>query len=327
MSFVDIVTISVKSGHGGAGSSSFRREKYVPKGGPDGGDGGKGGDVIFRATPQLQTLLDLKIKHAYHAQNGSPGKAKKQFGLDGKDLLIEVPCGTIVYTPAKDKITDLTHPGDTFVIAYGGKGGKGNVHFASSTNRAPRYAQPGLPGEEKEIILELRLIAEVGLVGFPNAGKSTLLKTLTQANPKIAAYPFTTLTPNLGTLKFPDQEVVIADIPGLLEGASKGVGLGDTFLRHIDRTKLLVYLIEVKESPDETLQNFLTLENELRKSTYNLLEKKRIITLSKVDQVDEACLTATLALFTEKGLKVIPISSFGSIGIAELTDQIRELRG
>ena len=326
MSFVDKVTIQVKSGKGGEGACSFRREKYVPKGGPDGGDGGDGGSVILETNPTLQTLLDIKIKQNYKAKNGNPGMGNKKFGTKGPDLILQVPCGTLIFDENHSLIADLKSKTDSYIAAQGGKGGKGNPHFATATQRTPRYAQPGLPGEEKKLTLELRLIAEVGLVGFPNAGKSTLLKTLTRANPKIADYPFTTLTPNLGTLKFPDQEIIIADIPGLIEGASDGVGLGDEFLRHIDRTELLVYLIAVEEDPEETWANFKVLENELRKSPYKLLEKERIITLSKVDEVAPEILEETLALFKKNDCAGLALSSFGQIGIAELTDEIREAR-
>lgn len=257
MKFVDIVEIELIAGHGGPGAVSFRREKYIPKGGPDGGNGGSGGSIVLKVSNKVQTLLDLKFKRKYKAKSGSPGRYKNQYGANAPDLVLDVPVGTIIWDENHDMIADLTELGQTLVVAKGGMGGKGNAMFATSTNRAPRIAQPGLPGEERSVTLELKMIAEVGLVGLPNAGKSTLLKALTNAKAKIGNYPFTTLHPNLGVLHFPDSEIVIADIPGLIEGASEGHGLGIDFLRHISRTKVIVHLVSLEEPEFDMLGTLL----------------------------------------------------------------------
>ena len=243
--FVDRVEIFVKAGDGGRGMASFRREKYVPKGGPDGGDGGNGGSVVFFADPNKNTLLDFAGKHHWRAERGQAGMGKKMFGKAGEDLVIPVPPGTVVFDTDKELlIADLDAPGKRVIIAKGGKGGRGNWHFKSSTNQAPRKVKDGKPGERRRLVLELKMIADAGFVGLPNAGKSTLLRALTRATPKVASYPFTTLHPNLGILELDDfRRITLADIPGLIEGASRGVGLGDRFLRHIERTALLVHLV------------------------------------------------------------------------------------
>ena len=239
MQFIDEARISVKAGDGGNGCISFRHEKYIPKGGPDGGNGARGGSVIIRADRQLNTLLDFKYKRNYRAERGENGRGKDQGGKSGKDEVVKVPCGTLVRDALKGKtIVDLLHDGDEFIIAHGGKGGRGNGEFATPTNQAPRFAEPGTLGEERELILELKLLADVGLVGFPNAGKSTLISVVSAAKPKIADYPFTTLTPNLGLVHYAEgKSFVIADIPGLIEGAHEGKGLGIQFIRHIERTR------------------------------------------------------------------------------------------
>ena len=284
MAFVDLVSLTIMSGKGGAGASSFRREKFVPKGGPDGGNGGKGGNIIFRANTNLQTLMDLKIRKVIKAQNGLPGLPKKQFGKDGEDMVIEIPCGTLIKLKDGELLSDLTKHGMTYTAAEGGKGGRGNACFSSSTHQTPTYAQPGLPGEEKEIELELQLLAEVGIIGLPNAGKSTLLNALTSANPKIGNYPFTTLFPNLGMLKFEDREIVLADIPGLIEGAASGVGLGHEFLRHISRTELLIHLVEIPlEDSESAVSAFEKVNAELAAYSENLAQKQQILVLSKAD--------------------------------------------
>lgn len=283
MKFIDYTKILIKSGDGGPGHVSFRREKFVPKGGPDGGNGGNGGDVIFRTDPHLTTLLDFKYKKEFKAQNGKPGGKNRRFGKDGKPVIIRVPCGTVI-KDAEDLsiIADLVQPNHDYVILKGGKGGKGNAEFATATNQTPRYAQPGIPGEQKEVILELKLIADVGIVGFPNAGKSTLISVISDAKPKIADYPFTTLVPNLGMVKIGDyQSYVVADIPGLIEGASAGKGLGLQFLRHIERCKLLLFLIDV--SSKNPVGDFVTLINELSKYNTSMINKEKIICLSKID--------------------------------------------
>jgi len=287
MPFVDTAIIRVKAGDGGRGCVSFRREKYVPKGGPDGGDGGNGGDIILVADPHLSTLLDYRYRHVYIAENGRPGEGNNRTGRSGAPLELRVPCGTLV----RDAITgenlgDLTEPGQRLVVARGGRGGRGNAAFATPTNRAPRFAEPGQPGEERLLQLELKLLADVGLVGFPNAGKSTLLATISAARPKIADYPFTTLSPVLGMVRLgPEQSFVVADIPGLIEGAHSGRGLGLQFLRHIERTRVLVFLLE-STSPDPAA-DYATLLQELRSYNPELLAKQRIICLSKADLLSE----------------------------------------
>ncbi|MEK7298546.1 MAG: GTPase ObgE [Candidatus Margulisiibacteriota bacterium] len=323
--FVDQVEIEVQGGHGGAGAISFRREKFIPFGGPDGGDGGEGGSIILRASSRLQTLMDLKVKRIYKAGSGLQGKGRNSHGQDGKSIVIDVPLGTMVFED-NELVADLTTADETLVIAKGGKGGKGNTYFATPTNRTPRRAQPGLPGENRILVLELRLIAGVGLVGLPNAGKSTLLKALTNANPKIAAYPFTTLTPNLGVLKFADQEIVIADIPGLIEGASEGAGLGAAFLRHIDRTKVLVHVVEmVPDAPEQTWIHFQTVQTELETTDYEITAKPMIVVLNKADQLSEAEQVEQTSAFSAQGIKPIVLSAAAQTGIDVLRYKILEL--
>jgi GTP-binding protein len=285
--FIDIAEIEVQAGGGGRGAVSFRREKYVPKGGPDGGDGGKGGDVIFVANRNLITLMDFKYKTFYKAEDGTAGMGKKMYGKEGKNCLILVPVGTIIEEKETGRIlADLTEDGQALVAAKGGRGGRGNVHFKSSTNRAPRTAEPGEAGGRKKLILELKLIADVGLVGYPNAGKSTLLSRLTQARPKIGDYPFTTLTPNLGLAKLQDYRTfVIADIPGLIKDAHKGRGLGFEFLRHIQRTRVLVFLIDVSAVDAKAQLN--ELKHELELYDPKLLEKPQIVVLNKIDLLEK----------------------------------------
>ncbi len=282
--FIDQVKIFVKAGKGGDGCISFRREKFVPKGGPDGGDGGDGGDVILVADPQIHTLYDFYHQTHFKAENGQPGMGKKMKGRDGEDLILKVPVGTIVKDAETGEILgDLVKPGQKLVVARGGKGGKGNARFATPTRQAPRIATPGKPGEERWLILELKLIADVGLVGFPNAGKSTLLSRISAAKPKIADYPFTTLTPNLGVVRlFEGETFVVADIPGLIEGAHKGVGLGHDFLRHIERTRVLLYVIDISHEK-EAVKEFFTLKKELELFKKELLEKPYLIALNKID--------------------------------------------
>jgi len=281
--FVDSATIQVHAGKGGDGALSFRREKYVPKGGPDGGDGGRGGDIILKVNPNLRTLLDFRYKRAYRAENGNPGEGRNRTGRSGDSLIIDIPPGTIVYQDDNGEfLGDLTEANLELVIAKGGRGGKGNARFATPTVRAPRKRTPGKPGEEFTIRLELKLIADIGLVGAPNAGKSTLLSVLTEARPKIAPYPFTTLTPNLGLMRFGDwNSVVVADIPGLIEGAHQGKGLGHDFLKHIERTRLLVLLV------DCTLENPMmerkALLEELELFNPALLDRPMVSLLTKLD--------------------------------------------
>jgi GTP-binding protein len=291
--FVDYAEIGVKAGDGGKGSVSFRREKYVPKGGPDGGDGGDGGDVIIEVDSNLATLLDFKYKRFYKAENGEAGKGKDQHGKNGKVVVIEVPPGTIIGDLKTGKIiTDLVSEDQSVVVAKGGRGGRGNTHFKTSTDQSPRKFEPGQKGEEKRLSLELRILADIGIVGFPNVGKSTLLSKLTKAQPKISDYPFTTLSPNLGVVKMSEKtfppagqkeylDFVIADIPGLVEGAHKGKGLGLEFLRHIKRTKILLYLLDVT-SEDLTL-DFKTLQKEMKLYDPTLLKQPAIVVLNKID--------------------------------------------
>ncbi|MBD3164990.1 GTPase ObgE [bacterium] len=281
--FIDRTTFKVKAGKGGPGSVSFRREAYVPKGGPDGGNGGRGGHVIFRVNEGLGTLLDLRYRHLVSAQNGGHGSGQKRSGADGRDEIIEVPPGTMVYNQASGEVmADLTEHGREVIIAHGGRGGKGNTHFKTPTRRAPRFAQPGEAGEEFDLLLELKLIADVGLVGLPNAGKSTLLSVVSAARPEIADYPFTTLTPKLGIVEGPSwRGFVMADIPGLIEGASEGKGLGHQFLRHVERTKVLCILVEATdEEPDKSLE---TLLGELEAFNPVLLTRPRLIVRTKSD--------------------------------------------
>ncbi|MFN4132417.1 MAG: GTPase ObgE [Caldimicrobium sp.] len=284
--FVDQAKIFVKAGNGGAGCVSFRREKYVPRGGPDGGDGGDGGDVILVADPQIHTLYDFYHQVHFYAENGRPGQGKKMKGRDGEDLILKVPVGTVVKDAETGEILgDLVKPGQILVVAKGGKGGRGNAHFATPVRQAPRFAEPGTPGEERWLILELKLIADVGLVGFPNAGKSTLLSRLSAAKPKIADYPFTTLEPNLGVVKLKDGDTfIIADIPGLIEGAHKGIGLGHDFLRHIERTRILLFLLDLSRG-EEIIKDFQVLREELKLYNPILLEKTYLIALNKIDLI------------------------------------------
>lgn len=286
MQFIDQTEIEVEAGKGGDGIVAFRREKYVPAGGPAGGNGGKGGSVIFVAVENLQTLLDFRYEHRFTAENGSRGGPNNRTGANGKDLVIEVPCGTVVYNAETDEIIgDLVQPGQTLLVAEGGKGGLGNKHFLSNRNRAPEYALPGLPGEIKLLRLELKLLAEVGIIGLPNAGKSTLISALSAARPKIADYPFTTLVPNLGVVRKPTGDgTVFADIPGLIEGASQGAGLGHDFLRHIERTRVLLHLIDA--TSDDVIADYRTIQQELQAYGRGLGERPQVLALNKIDAVD-----------------------------------------
>ena len=286
--FIDYAEIELKAGDGGNGAVSFRREKYVPKGGPAGGNGGKGGDIIFEARHNLSTLLDFKYKHKYKARNGDPGGSSLKDGKNGEDVVIKVPVGTIIKdADTSETLFDLDKDGLRAVVLKGGKGGKGNSNFATPTNQAPRFAEPGRPGEEKKIILELKLIADIGLVGFPNAGKSTLISKISAARPKIADYPFTTLEPNLGIVNYKEfQSFTVADIPGIIEGAHEGKGLGLKFLRHIERTKILLFLIEV--TSEDYQRDYNLLLNELKSYSHVLAKKKKIVSLSKIDLIEES---------------------------------------
>jgi GTP-binding protein len=284
--FIDEAIITVQSGNGGNGCLSFRREKYVPRGGPDGGDGGKGGDVILACTAERRTLYPFRFKHEFAAENGAGGRGRQKSGKSGSDLVIEVPPGTIVRdAESGDVLVDLTRPQDCFTIARGGRGGKGNTHFKTATHRTPRFAQPGEPGEIKKLKLELKLIADAGIIGLPNAGKSTLISRVSAVRPKIADYPFTTLTPNLGVVKIEGREpFVLADIPGLIAGAHAGAGLGVRFLKHIERTRMLLHLIDASAiDPDKPLEAYDTINAELARYGDALARKPQVIALNKAD--------------------------------------------
>jgi len=283
--FVDRIRVSVKAGAGGKGAISFRKEAHVPRGGPDGGDGGRGGSVIFRVDPGATTLSEIRFARGLHAEAGAAGKGKNRSGGAGSDLIVRLPPGTVVRDlPSGALIADLTAGAEELVAARGGRGGRGNARFASSTRQVPRIAEDGEPGEEREIELELKLIADVGLAGLPNAGKSTLLASLTRATPKIAAYPFTTLVPNLGVARLEERELVIADIPGLIEGAHRGAGLGEEFLRHIERTRLIVHVVDASSA--DPLADLRVVEAELAAYGHGLTELPRIVALNKLDLVE-----------------------------------------
>ena len=311
--FIDETVLVVSSGNGGAGAVSFRREKFVPKGGPDGGDGGRGGDVLFRIKQNVKTLSHLTVKHAWRAANGEPGKGGNRFGKDGAPVIIEVPPGTVIKDPDTGKIlADLTQSEGDFVFLKGGIGGKGNRNFKSSVNQAPRYAQSGKPGEERRIKVEINLIADIGFVGFPNAGKSSLLDALTNARPEIAPYPFTTKVPNLGVLSVRGETLVLADIPGIIEGAGEGAGLGFKFLKHISRTKALAFLIDGSDS--RAPETFPLLLNELRRYGSGLSGKPRVVIVTKTDLPESAAAFEEL----KKSLPeetVLPLSSFTREGL------------
>lgn len=297
---VDEAQITLKAGDGGDGLASFRHEKYVPRGGPDGGDGGDGGDIYFVVAADVNTLFDyLRVKQ-FRAEGGQNGRKKKQTGQDGSDLELKIPPGTIVTDAESGQaIADLTKTGDRLIIAHGGKGGRGNYHFATATHQAPHEAEPGTPGQERRLKLELKLIAQVGIIGLPNAGKSTLLARISAARPKIADYPFTTLEPNLGVAQIDKKTFVVADIPGLIEGASDGKGLGVKFLRHVERTKLLWHLVDATSA--DPVKDYRTIRDELQKFSAALAKKPEIIVLNKIDAMDKKAgdkLTKTLAIFT-----------------------------
>ena len=311
MKFLDQAKIHIKAGNGGSGSSSFRREKYIEYGGPDGGDGGNGGSIILESERNLNTLIDFRYKQHFKAENGKPGSKKNKTGASGKDLILKVPIGTQIYEEDNNTlIYDLEKNKEKFIVATGGKGGLGNVRFKSSTNRAPRKKTDGKDGEEFWIWLQLKVIADVGIIGLPNAGKSSFLSKCTRARPKIANYPFTTINPNLGVLNVSHKEIVLADIPGLIEGSHKGVGLGDKFLRHIERCKTLIHLIDISEK--DILGNYLKIRNELSKYDKEILKKKEIIIFNKLDLVDMNSINKKLEQFKKKVKKNYEITSLVS---------------
>ncbi len=332
MKFVDEVRIRVKAGDGGNGCLSFRRERFIPRGGPDGGDGGKGGDVILQSDSRLTTLLDLTYPQKFCAKKGSHGKGKDQKGRDGEDLIIRVPVGTVVCDDLTGELLqDLLFDGQRFVVAKGGRGGRGNARFATPTNRAPRHAEKGQKGEERLIRLELKILADVGLIGFPNVGKSTLLSRISSARPKIGDYPFTTLSPNLGVIvRGEELPIVVADIPGLIEGASKGAGLGLAFLRHVERTRLLIHILDISENPSHNpLDDFNALNSELKAYHPSLCEKPQIVALNKIDipSVRER-IGDIKELFEKIGHRIYPISGKSGEGVDELIESLSgELKG
>lgn len=323
MQFIDLAEIHVKAGKGGDGIIAFRREKYVPAGGPSGGNGGNGGSVILKAVSHLQTLLDFRYAHVFKAENGQRGGPNNRTGACGADLIIEVPCGTMVWDAKTEELLgDLTTPGQTLLVAKGGKGGLGNKHFLSNHQRAPDYALPGLEGEERHLRLELKLLAEVGIIGLPNAGKSTLISVLSAARPKIADYPFTTLVPNLGVVRQPNGDgTVFADIPGLIAGAHAGLGLGHEFLRHIERTRLLLHLIDA--TAEDVVSAYQTIRNELVAYGHGLGDRPQIVVLNKIDALEPSRVTAvqeTLGAYL--GKPVFAISAVARQGLEPLLDAI-----
>lgn len=324
MKFIDETTIIVRSGDGGAGCVSFRRERFVPRGGPDGGDGGKGGDVLIKASSRKRTLHHLRFKKQYQAKNGSPGEGARRTGKSGDDLVLDVPLGTLIYDSQNDELLyDLTDDDQTVAVARGGRGGLGNAHFKSSTNRAPRYHQPGEPGTELTLRLELKLLADVGLVGLPNAGKSTLISAISSARPKIADYPFTTLTPNLGVVKYADAEpFVVADIPGLIEGAHEGAGLGIRFLKHIERTRVLVHVIDAAAlDSEDPLASFKIINDELAKHSLALARKPQLVVLNKLD-VTGADKNAEVFCNAARGCEILKISAATHSGLDMLQSRL-----
>jgi GTP-binding protein len=323
MGFIDEVLITVRSGDGGKGCVSFRREKFIPRGGPDGGDGGRGGSVLFRATERLATLLDFKYRRLFKARNGEPGRGRNQTGKNGKDIVIEVPPGTLLYDEETgQEIADLVRDGQEVLILEGGQGGKGNQHFATSTNRAPRMAQPGISGQEKRLRLSLKYLADIGLIGLPNAGKSTLLSRITTAKPKIADYPFTTLIPNLGVMTLAgDKNLTVADIPGLIEGASEGKGLGHRFLKHIERTRLLLHVMDITFTPAQALlEDFFVVRKELEDYHVDVAGKDQMVVINKIDlySSQHRDVREVKKALQDLGLESYPVSALTGKGLEDL---------
>ncbi|MDE6734340.1 MAG: GTPase ObgE [Desulfovibrio sp.] len=350
MRFVDEARILVKAGKGGRGCMSFRREKFVPKGGPDGGDGGNGGSVYLRADSRLLSLYDFRLKRVYEAQNGQPGRGGQCDGKKGADLVLGLPVGTLVFAEnvrrgdapdveadeaiAEDGgerlLADLSEPESLVLVARGGRGGKGNEHFKSATMRAPRFAQPGEPGEEVTLRLELKILADVGLIGLPNAGKSTFISRVSAARPKIADYPFTTITPNLGVMideVDPEKRMIIADIPGLIEGAHAGLGLGHRFLRHVERTRFLVHMLSIEDVDDaDPWAGFELVNEELRRFDPELAERRQIEVINKIDLVSEERLQALMARAAKDERRIFFISAKERIGLEPLVDELWRLK-
>lgn len=322
MAFIDQAKFYVKAGDGGKGCVSFRREKFVPRGGPDGGDGGRGGSVIIETSSRLQSLIDFRFRSHFKAERGVHGKGKDMHGRKGKDCIMTVPVGSIIKdSETGEVIADLNEDGEQMIVAQGGKGGLGNPHFSSGTNRTPRIATSGTEGEEKWLLIELKLIADIGLVGLPNAGKSTLLSQLSAANPKVAPYPFTTLEPQLGVLHLKYTEsCIIADIPGLIEGAHEGVGLGFTFLRHIERTRIILHVLDA--SSEDVLADFQVVANELAAYNADLVERTTLVILNKADIADEDEIESIQKRLKDKGLESAVISGLTGDGIDVLKERI-----
>ncbi len=326
--FVDRVVIEVSSGKGGDGCISFRREKYVPKGGPDGGDGGRGGDVVLRARRDMDTLYKYRFVHSFKAENGRPGMGKKMTGRDGEDLVLDVPCGTVVRdADTGELIADLKEEGQEVVVARGGKGGRGNARFATSTRQTPRIAEDGEPGQTRRLLLELKLIADVGIIGLPNAGKSTLISRLSAARPKIADYPFTTLVPSLGVVDLGGgRTMVLADIPGLIEGAHAGAGLGHEFLRHVERTRVLLHLVEVRPlDGSDPVDNYFRIRRELELYSAELMGRPEIVALNKCDL--DGWEEVLERLSRRIGRRVFPISAATGFGLTDLVRELARLAG
>lgn len=336
MKFVDEVELNLSSGKGGAGCVSFRREAKVPRGGPDGGDGGRGGGVVFKVDPQLNSLLDLRFKRSYKAGSGQPGLSSNMSGTDGTDVVLKVPVGTMIYDTNNRLVKDLSEPDEEFVLLKGGLGGKGNTFYKSAVNQAPSIAQKGLPGEEMDVRIELKLIADVGIIGFPNVGKSTLISTISAAKPKIADYPFTTLVPNLGVVSYGDLDsYVVADIPGLIVGASEGVGLGIQFLKHIERTRLFIHVIDPSEvTGRDPLEDYHAINKELaaydeqnsnKEGYLPLSSRPQLVVLNKQDVMSGDDLNAIEKKFSELGLEVMLISAATGHNLKELKFRVGDM--
>ncbi len=334
MKFVDNAVITIASGNGGKGAVSFRREKFIPKGGPDGGDGGDGGDVIFKASRNITSLLDFRYKPRFAAENGGNGQGNNKKGRDGKDIILNVPVGTaIIDYDSGEIIADLTKDGEKFIVLQGGRGGKGNTFFKSSVNRRPRFSQPGTQGETKKISLVLKSLGDVGIIGLPNAGKSTLISKLSRAHPEIAPYPFTTKTPSLGVCRDEDSDktFTIVDIPGIISGAAEGTGLGLRFLKHIERSNILLHLIEIGNIA-EVENRYETVINEINKFNKEILKKNRIVVINKIDLISDLKELNKIKdeinkFFDKKGIKPLFISASENMGIDELKNNLNKLIG
>ena len=324
MQFIDLALIHIRSGTGGSGCSSFRREKFIEFGGPDGGDGGKGGNVLIRAVPNLNTLIDFKYKRHYFAKNGRPGMGQNKTGANGDDVILNVPVGTeVLLENKKTVLVDLIHEGQQYVIAEGGNGGWGNSRFKSSTNQAPRQANKGHSGSELTLWLKLKLLADVGLVGLPNVGKSSLLSAMSNAKPKIGDFSFTTLTPNLGLVSYKQGDFILADIPGVIAGANRGKGIGIQFLGHIERCQVLVHVLDI--SSDSLISDFEVTINELKQYKSDLVSKIKCVVLNKVDVMKNKKIEKIVESFNKSGIEVFPISTFSRVGINELKGYLLEL--